>query len=121
MEEITFAIKDGVDVNGTSIEMLSAWPIVALAYKALECSCVLTSGFDGEHMEGSYHYSGDANDFRIWGLEEIVDDLARIVTEELNKNLEHGAYYDVVVSRRKDGSPTNLHVEFDRRHYEAQK
>lgn len=119
METINFSIKKDVDVNGTSIEMLSAWPIVALAYKALECSCVITSGFDGKHMEGSYHYTGDANDFRIWGLEEIVDDLANIVAEELSKSLEYGAYFDVVVSRGKDGKPRNLHVEFDRRRYEA--
>ena len=59
---------------------------------------VITSGRDGVHKEGSFHYQGKAFDLRTWH-----------VLEALNAALkeEFGPHYDVLLEK------DHIHVEYD--------
>jgi hypothetical protein len=66
---VTFSVKPGVDLSDVHPEIVRAWPVIMDTYAAFGIDNVtLTSGRDGEHMQGSFHYLTPmrANDFRTW-------------------------------------------------------
>lgn len=53
---------------------------------------MITSGCDGKHMEGSYHYEHRAWDIRIWNMKNPAS-----VAEDLRKGYEEiGGSWDVL-------------------------
>ena len=46
---------------------------------------VITSGADGKHMEGSYHYINKAWDVRVWGLRNPQSEADQL-REKLNED-----------------------------------
>ena len=74
---------------------------VEMVYKDIGAPCILTSGMDGTHSEGSLHYRGLAWDFRIWNVKDVPD-----LVKRLKKALDP-MYYDVVL----EGD--HIHLEYD--------
>ena len=63
---------------------------------------VITSANDGQHMDGSKHYSDEAWDLRIRNLEAgTIEEIARMLRVDLGKD------WDIVVEK------DHLHVEYD--------
>ena len=103
---MTFSVKPGVEITGLHLRMLDALPKIARVFEAFGYDTTVTSGRDGEHMNGSLHYVGRALDFRTWadsqgtqlqasGKEKICDEILR----------EIGYDFDVIPER------THIHVE----------
>lgn len=71
-------------------------------YSTLGVDCWITSGSDGKHKIGSFHYNGDALDFRTFILSLLQQqDLLDKVTSAL------GPEFDVILEK------DHLHVEYD--------
>lgn len=62
---------------------------------------VITAIFDGTHMEGSKHYTGNAFDVRRWYVGSRVKEFIARLKTALGPN------YDVV------NEPTHIHIEYD--------
>jgi hypothetical protein len=116
-------LKEGVDLCGTSAEMLQAMPVVAGVFFALGCDCTVTSGLDGDHSARSYHYDGDAQDYRVWDVMGSFEKVAKQIRQALVLALPFGTYFDVMPEWRTDDDgnriPSHIHVEFDRRRWDA--
>lgn len=101
-------IKTGVTVKGLQAEALFAMLIVEKVYADMGFDHVITSITDGNHMEGSLHYSGFAFDNRTWADEkgtQLSDKDRYNLAAALRKAL--GPEFDVVPES------THIHVEFD--------
>ena len=97
-------IKEGVNLEGVQWQLFKAAIIAESIYQKYGAECVITSGNDGSHKEGSLHYSGKALDLRTWNLHgrEVQ------VCAELKKAL--GDEYDVIL---EGGTQPHIHVEHD--------
>ena len=95
-------IKSGVDIRGIGPEILLAIQEAREVYRAYGAEFTITSALDGNHMEGSKHYEGQAVDIRIW---DIPPGLRAEAAEAINRAL--GPQYDVVLER------DHIHLEFD--------
>lgn len=104
-------IKEDVSLRGLSPQMALAHTIVLEMYRKhglLDC-CVITSGCDGKHSEGSRHYSGEALDYGvkypngIYLSCALAEKLAIDISAALKKD------YDVILEYSK----YHIHVEFD--------
>ena len=93
-------IKRGVDVSGLKPEILIAYVEAQFIWREQATRAVITSGLDGNHMEGSKHYIGQAIDLRTRDLTN--PSLAR---DKLSQSL--GSDYDVVLES------DHIHVEYD--------
>lgn len=96
-------IKSGVDLTGLKPQIAVAFSIIRDVYAAFALErCVITSANDGQHMDGSFHYRGQAIDLRTWGLSnQGRDELASNIRQAL------GPQFDVVAEK------DHIHVEFD--------
>ena len=94
-------LKKGVDPTGISPEILLALIIAIPIFRKYNSDVVITALRDGKHSKHSRHYSGDAEDFRIWYL--AVSNRPK-VEQELQKAL--GPHY--FVRLEKD----HLHVAY---------
>jgi len=101
-------IKAGASVAGLRTEILIAWYIANEVYeKYRNPRCVLTSGTDGKHKEGSLHYVGLAIDLRTNNFPDggcdsfLVDAVVEVLAERL------GEEYDVV------RESNHIHIEFN--------
>jgi len=125
MQSTQLFLKDGIQLNGTTLEMLSAMPIIVNVYRAFDSDATITSGLDGKHSSNSYHYDGDAQDYRVWDVMDTVEKVATEIRNELCRYLDYGGCFDVVVEYRNDEEgnriPSHIHVEFDRRRYETKR
>ena len=76
---------------------------------------VITSGNDGRHSQGSYHYRNRATDHRTWTdatsghqiYMETKKNIAKEIKETLNEKYKGVAYFDVIAEH------THIHVELD--------
>ena len=95
--------KDGVVHVGLNWRMRKVAKIVEEIWTLHGQDAVMTSGMDGKHSEGSWHYYGCASDFRTryFSKEE-----AAAVATELSAAL--GNPYQVVLH-----PDSHIHVEFD--------
>jgi len=65
-------------------------------------NCVITSGNDGRHKDGSFHYKDQAIDLRVWGFsEETIGHVRDALADYLGRD------YDVINERN------HIHIEFD--------
>jgi outer membrane receptor for ferric coprogen and ferric-rhodotorulic acid len=86
-----------------SIEIEHAMQVADALSKAIAGKeIIITAGFDGKHMAGSKHYSGNAFDMRKW---HYTNDELSTLFVNLCQNL--GEDYDVVMEA------THVHVEYD--------
>lgn len=99
-------IKHGVKLSGLRPEMVLATTIIEGVYDALGLPLVITSGRDGRHGRGSFHYQGGALDYGTKVVpREKLHDLRLTCAQHL------GAEYDVVLEDM-DSMNEHLHVEF---------
>lgn len=101
-------IKDGVKLGGLRAEMVLAVCIVEAILHDYGVRCVITSGRDGKHKDGSLHYKGLALDFRAHDLNEAYQKEALLAMQTLL-----GPEYQVLLEVATDPMATHFHVEFD--------
>ncbi len=65
---MSLSIKLGVRVFGLRPEILLAILVAEGIWREFGADLVLTAGIDGAHVEGSFHYSGNAIDLRTNNL-----------------------------------------------------
>ena len=100
-------LKNGVDLsNLLAPPMLEAVAALDRVFRLVGARCVITSGRDGVHMEGSKHYTGEALDFR---LRHVSAEVGRAIVVILQEAL--GAEFDVIFEE-KNGVRWG-HLEFD--------
>lgn len=105
------ALKPGVKLTGLQPQTVLAICIADGVFSRRGIECVVTSGNDGTHKEGSFHYRGLAADFR---LKHIVnpEERKRVVAEIRTNCGTLGTQYDVL----HEGAGTDnehLHIEYD--------
>jgi hypothetical protein len=96
------SVKPGVVLEDIDSNLVQAMLVVDACYGDHGLACVITSGREGQHKDGSKHYLGKALDFRTrhvpaHELQALVDDI-RIML---------GADYDTILES------THLHIEYD--------
>lgn len=92
--------------------MARALPLIDLAHDDCELhrDAVCTSARDGQHMDGSLHYTGLACDFRSKDLSDAAShELAAAIRKRLNGDANKNRPYQVVL----ETSPAHVHVEYD--------
>jgi len=92
-------LKAGVDISRLKREARRSLPIVAAVFAAFDEELVITSTYEGNHGEGSLHYSDDAYDVR----EPKVS--LGIIVVQLKDRL--GTAFDVVLEE------DHIHIEYD--------
>lgn len=95
--------KEGVWFKFISYEFLVAAQVVWKHYSNQSVVPTVTSACDSQHCEGSYHYTGLAWDFRIWGLNN-PENVANAIRSDL-RNIDYR--YDVIF----EGD--HIHIEYD--------
>lgn len=86
--------------------MLDAVPRIARVFDAFGYQATITSGRDGDHMEGSLHYVGRALDWRTWADDhgtQIRASIKEKIVDEIQREI--GPRFDVVPEA------THIHVE----------
>jgi hypothetical protein len=105
------AVKFKVGVNlSLRPEMARALPLIELAHgdAYLPRGAFITSGDDGDHMDGSKHYEGLAVDLRTRDLTQPeIGRLVAALRKRLNGSAAVDRPYNVVVES------DHLHVEYD--------
>jgi len=92
-------LKEGVSIAGLTVQALLGIVIAKTIYAKYGDEFVITSGADGEHMEGSLHYVGQAFDLR-----SPAASTRNNISKEMADAL--GADYDVVPEE------THIHIEY---------
>ncbi len=82
--------------------MAIAAAVADSVYTELGVNCVITSGRDSKHGDGSLHYLGHALDLRIRNMTA-----KQVVEAHIQLANRLGAQYDVVLESN------HIHVEFD--------
>ena len=111
MVDEVIALKPGVRLTDLQPQTVLAICIADGVFSRRGIECVVTSGNDGAHKEGSFHYRGLAADFR---LKHIVspEERKRVVAEIRSNCGTLGTQYDVL--HEGAGTPSeHCHVEFD--------
>ena len=98
-------IKDGANYDGLTREMREACVIIDRVYTRYDYVCVLTSGKDGTHGEGSLHYEGRAGDFRT---RQVTPENKHKIIADCQKEL--GPEFEVILE------DSHIHVEHDPQH-----
>lgn len=98
-------LKEGVDVRGLHDKCWDAVYKIESVYTQNGTPLVITSGRDGKHSRGSFHYIGLAFDIRTRNLPDGVD-INRIVSEI---KVLIGPEYDLILH------DTHIHIEYDPR------
>jgi hypothetical protein len=97
-------LKQGVRLRDLSPQMALAAAIVASCYGDFDCT--ITSANDSKHSARSYHYKGNALDFRTKDYAGDKAALERRVREAL------GAEFDAILEALGQDNE-HLHVEYD--------
>jgi len=95
-------IKDGVDFSLLQPKLVTAIVTAARYFDQLDAACVITSGRDGKHMNGSLHPTGYAADLRTRNMSTAQQERLR---DDLQDEL--GQDYDRVIES------DHLHIEYD--------
>ena len=103
--------KPGVSLEQLQPQMLIALEAVREEFTRWGLDTVVTSANDGEHMEGSKHYTGAAFDFRTKHSAGLGKGIAGACKMKLGP-----LGFDVVFEH--EGQPNeHLHVEYDPKTY----
>lgn len=100
--------KDSTIILSMTPAIVAILQAAEAAYAAIRVPCWVTSGNDGRHMNGSFHYRDRAVDFRTghhWQNPLLTQAEAEEVAAAMRQRL--GQDYDVVLES------DHLHVEFD--------
>lgn len=97
-------ITNGAKINVMSSQIKTAWDILESILDEYDADAILVSGCDGEHMEGSLHYIGNAHDYRKWVLEVEQWEEVKVKFIEATGG-DHGDY-DFVISANC------IHIEY---------
>lgn len=96
--------KPGVKIEELHDSIVELLPKICQVYSAFGKTCVVTSGSDGKHMVGSYHYTRPlrAIDLRTYYFNSferfaVLDELQRIA----------GPDFDVILES------DHIHLEYD--------
>jgi uncharacterized protein YcbK (DUF882 family) len=100
---LSIKVNGKVSVKKMTPQILLADIIVSGIYKSHGYDCVITSGCDGDHMNGSLHYNGNAHDYRISNID--ISNIGEIMLKEIREAL--GNEYDVILEKN------HFHVEYD--------
>ena len=93
--------KEGVILAGLDLKMRPALIHAGRIWRLFGQECVVTSGLEGEHSDGSLHYYGRAVDLRTRYFTDVqVAEVAKKLAEAL------GEEFDVVITK------THMHVEY---------
>jgi hypothetical protein len=68
-----FVIKEGASLRGLQLLMRPVLIEAERIFGSFGLPCVVTSGLDGTHSSGSYHYYGYALDFRSSHIRSKTD------------------------------------------------
>ncbi len=98
---MSLSIKTGVRVFGLRPEILLAVVVAEGIWREFGVDLVLTAGIDGAHVEGSFHYSGNAVDLRT---NNLPTDQTGLVLGKLSDRL--GADYFAQIES------DHIHVQF---------
>jgi len=101
-------LKPGVRLKGLTPQMVLAAMVVEEVLAELGAPCVITSANDSKHSAASWHYKGQALDFRtkfdqLNGMENALRDAVKAAL---------GDDFDVVMEAVGTDSE-HLHVEYD--------
>ena len=99
--DLIMKIKKGVNVQGLHISMQKVMKVVELVYKKYGQESVITSGMDGTHSAGSFHYFGMALDYRTRFFENDFESVK--VAQEIAGIL--GDNYTVIFEK------THIHIQ----------
>lgn len=86
---VGYLVKSGVEVP-TTPEMDYASEVVVQVWNEHGLTPTMTSGLDGEHIEGSFHYTGYAED---WRTHDVASPLKEQLVDEVRSRL--GTNYQV--------------------------
>ena len=100
-------LKEGVNIEDLCPEMERARDAIDAILEPMGYDTVITSGNDGQHKPGSFHYSGRALDFRTKHIEKSQRPL---VVLSVKLVLRKG--YDVLWENKGQDNE-HLHVEWD--------
>lgn len=101
--------KPGVDFSGLSQEIVEAVWQASTHFAAMNLDMIVTSGRDGKHKPTSYHYSGDAVDFRS---KHVPRSKVVHLRDAIAKHV--GPRYDVLLENL-GGEQEHYHMEYNRR------
>ncbi len=107
---MTFSVKPGVDLTDVHPACVTAWPTIMQVFRRHGYTATITSGRDGKHKKGSFHYTRPmkAQDWRTWadtrGTQMSLEEKHRLA-DDLREDL--GDDFDVVVES------THIHIEYD--------
>ena len=101
-------LKPGVKLKGLSPQAVLIALIVDRAYADYNHETTITSANEGNHMEGSSHFKGEALDFRTKDLPPTVD--KHMLRNEIKADL--GDEFDVILENF-GGDNEHIHVEWD--------
>jgi len=107
--DIPIAVKDGIDTSHLHSEIKAALSTVKSVWAAHgDPDPVITSANDGNHMDGSKHYTDDAVDIRG----NNVSDAEML---SLGQDLQHqlGPSYNLVVEYFDNPANDHIHIEYD--------
>jgi isocitrate dehydrogenase kinase/phosphatase len=99
--------NDKVILAGLQVEMKLVMEVCDSVYRHYGQEYTITSGLDGLHKAGSYHYFGYAIDSRVHFFDEeiqrkVANDIRMIIAEKSNK-------YDVILHLNH-----HLHCEYNK-------
>jgi len=98
-------IKKGVIIAGLKIEMRTVLRHAEEVFEEYGQELVITSGLDGVHSAGSYHYYGYAVDLRTRDMNKPDKEMAAKRLHHFLINISHK--YDVVLES------DHIHVEYE--------
>jgi len=100
-------VKPGVFIKVINDHFIAVCQIVWEEYQKQGAIPTLTAGADGAHMAGSYHYVGEAWDWRTWNLKD-----AATIFSNIRNRLEFlDPAFDTVWEG--EGAQPHIHTEYD--------
>lgn len=101
-------LKKGAKLFGIRPELMFGLAVAEGVYA--DRDLVVTEVTGGKHMAGSRHSIGMAADLRA---REFEDKEAVLIADTIADRL--GDQFDVILERKKDGTVSHIHLEFDPR------
>jgi conjugal transfer mating pair stabilization protein TraG len=99
--------KVGVRLTNLQPQMVLATKVVEEEFSRYGLDTVITSANDGEHMEGSLHYSGRALDFRTKHAQGVMKGIHLAIQKRLAP-----VGFDVIWEAQENPNE-HLHLEWD--------
>jgi len=103
-------VKDGVDVSRLSDSVVDTWEVIDDVFELAGApDAVITSTYDGKHMNGSLHYKDLAMDIRGSDIDDhLMKDIANELQERLGDDYDVGAEFFP-----KEPNRDHIHIEYD--------